>query len=250
MDGYRKIHDRSRFPNMGWKVLIIILLIIGLATVIIAVIAFVNSKNANSHIIENEIELLMSLNSADRNDINTANFLVYIENLEVAFFNNFMSQYTLEDFRNASFSDADYQLFLHIKQHEISHLNSISSYIIQNGFKPTSPCSYFFNGINSVSDFVAYSSALLKIMASSYEWIQQSTSSIELQSITSRILGVISRELSFTLYIQQQDPFPHSRDHPMNPFDTFNSLKPLVVTGTCDYILDDNDVPKNRNQLT
>ena len=154
-------------------------------------------------------------------DIAILNYALTLERLEKAFYVQGQNRFTMGDFTDASFlrgvggriKKTVYDYFNIIRDHEVTHVNTLVSVITGLGGTPVGACSYNF-GYTDVNGYVAVAQALENTGVMAYDGAINLIGSPDLQKAGATIATVEARHASYLNLLNGTVPFPQAFDTP------------------------------------
>lgn len=165
------------------------------------------------------------------NDFEILNYALTLEHLESVFYNQYLGQYSQDDFHKAMHSSPQFYKNLNeVKSDESTHVTYLTNAITKAGGKPVAECKYDF-GVKTVMDFLALSSVLEGVGVSAYLGAAQFISSKPYLTAAGSILTVEARHVSNirTHLKPNQSPYPSAFDVPLS-FNQVYSLASQFIT--------------------
>lgn len=204
---------------------------------------FVNSRR---QFFENAAKLLgigaaaFSLNaqSSTPTDIDILNYALTLENLEAAFYNQGLRQFSNTDFARGTFytglgenvgGDVFAYLTL-IRDHENNHVRTLTSVIRSLGGTPVAPCTYNFN-VTGVDSFVSTAAVLENTGVMAYDGALNMIQNPALKQAGATIATVEARHASYLNLLNGTSPFPDAFDVAKSMADILKAAGPFI--GSC-----------------
>ena len=154
-------------------------------------------------------------------DIAILNYALTLERLEKAFYVQGQSRFSMTDFTGAKFIrgfggrviSKVYDYFNIIRDHEVTHVNTLVSVITSLGGTPVGACTYNF-GYTDVNGYVAVAQALENTGVMAYDGAIKLIDSPDLQQAGATIATVEARHASYLNLLNGAVPFPQAFDTP------------------------------------
>ncbi len=162
-------------------------------------------------------------------DLTLLNYALTLENLEAAFYNQGLTQFSSTDFGNSMFIQnfgnligGDVYAFLYlIRDHENQHVATLKSTITGLGGTPNNPCTYNF-GFNTPDDFVTTAALLENTGVMAYDGAISQLQNSTLKTAAATIASVEARHAAYLNLLTGTSPFPAS-------FDTAASMSAILA---------------------
>jgi hypothetical protein len=149
------------------------------------------------------------------NDINALNFALIAEQLEAAYYNEYVANFTSSDFTSNGFPDATMYLIM-IREHENAHVQLLRMTISQRLGTPVNNCTYNFN-IANVTQFIQTASLFENTGVKAYDGAINTISDPSLIMAAATIATVEARHAAYLNLVQQLVPFPNITDLTLTP---------------------------------
>ncbi|KAF9128969.1 hypothetical protein BGW39_004581 [Mortierella sp. 14UC] len=166
-------------------------------------------------------------------DISVLNYALTLEHLETAFYTEGLRKFSAAHFKDAHLDEEIRRRFVHIGEHEATHVKVLTSTIKTLGGSPVRPCSYKFP-LNDVYTFVAIARALEQTGVSAYLGAADSLDG-DLLTTAASIATVESRQSSFLNGVVGETGAPYSFDTPLTQREVFTMASEFITS--CDYDL-------------
>ena len=180
-------------------------------------------------------------------DVDVLNYALTLEHLEYAFYRDGLKRFTRLDFRKAFgpfrgpppraglFNVAGNKVldyFIRIRNHEKTHVDTLSSVIKSLGGTPVPECRYNFGRgtFRSVRRFVAVAQVLENTGVTAYDGAIAHIESAELLTAGATIATVEARHASYLNLLNGDVPFPDAFDTPVPPQEVCNTVKQFIVS--------------------
>jgi rubrerythrin len=158
---------------------------------------------------------------AASSDIDILNYALTLEHLEAAFYTQGLMRFSSMDFRQLPMVQGAgnplrstvHDYFQLIRDHEVTHVNTLISVIKQLGGTPVAPCRYNF-GYKTVRDFVTVAEALEDTGVMAYDGAIAMIENPELQTAGATIATVEARHAAYIRLLNGHVPFPSAFDTP------------------------------------
>ena len=158
--------------------------------------------------------------------IDVLNYALTLEHLEYAFYRDGLEQFGADDFAAAGYAGNVHEWFGIIRDHEMEHVNVISSVITDLGGEPVTEGTYDF-GYSDLAGFVGVAMALENTGVGAYQGAAQFLiEEDELLTAALTIHGVEARHAAYLNGLTSESPFPEA----FNPTLTVDEV--LEIAGT------------------
>lgn len=167
--------------------------------------------------------------AAAPSDIDILNYALTLEHLEAAFYVEGLRRFSQHDFKSAHFlhgfgsrvSSTVYSYFQLIRDHEVTHVQTLSDVIRSLGGTPVAPCTYNF-GYSTVDGFVQIAEALEDTGVMAYDGALALIQNPDLQTAGATIATVEARHAAYLRLLNGNVPFPA-------PFDTPKTMAEVLA---------------------
>lgn len=173
-------------------------------------------------------------------DIDILNYALTLEHLEYAFYRDGLQRFSGRDFRRSSLFRGSgnfirrsvYANFRRIRDHEQTHVDTLTQVIQSLGGEPVPECSYNFEttAFTSVKRFVAVAKLLENTGVTAYDGAIAHIESAEYLTAGATIATVEARHASYLNLINGDVPFPSAFDDPVAPRDVCNAVQGFIVS--------------------
>jgi len=148
-------------------------------------------------------------------NIKILNYALTLEHLEAEFYKAGLAKFNASAFTSAGFDAKVRDRFVHIGQHENSHVTTLTSVINSMKGKPVPVCQYNFPMAN-LTQFLAVAQALENTGVSAYLGAASGLSGALLTAAAS-ITTVEARHSAYLNELWNQTAFPYAFDTPLSP---------------------------------
>lgn len=170
-------------------------------------------------------------------DIDILNYALTLEHLEATFYVQGLNTFTRGDFQSARFirglggriSSTVYNYFQLIRDHEVTHVQTLITTIQNLGGTPVGPCTYNF-GYTNVDQFVAIAETLEDTGVMAYDGAIALIENPDLQTAGATIATVEARHASYLRLINGHVPFPAAFDTPKTMAEILALIAPFIVS--------------------
>lgn len=161
-----------------------------------------------------------------KNDLDVLNYALTLEHLEAnfyiagvdAFSENEVEDYFADHDFGPSVSESVYERLIDVRDHEVTHVNTLISVIESLGGEPVPPCNYDFSGpLASVQAFFATAQVLEDTGVRAYDGAIALIKSPDLQTAGATIATVEARHASYFRLLNMLNPFPAAFDEATPP---------------------------------
>ncbi|KAK3813677.1 MAG: ferritin-like domain-containing protein [Linnemannia elongata] len=149
-------------------------------------------------------------------DIGILNYALTLEHLESAFYAEGLHKFGPDAFAAYHLDDKIRERFVHIGEHESTHVTVLTSVIEALGGKPVPKCTYKFP-LDNLETFIAVSRALETTGVSAYTGAAAGITSEDLLTAAATIVTVEARQSSFLNELVGENGAPYSFDTPLTP---------------------------------
>lgn len=168
-------------------------------------------------------------------DVDVLNFALSLEHLEYAFYRDGLQMFDEKDFQRSNFSRGwgneirknVYEYFEIIREHEDTHVDTLTSVISDLGGVPVPECTYNFEStaFTSVEHFISVAQFLENTGVTAYDGAIAHIESAGLLTAGATIATVEARHASYLNLLNRDIPFPDAFDNPVAPRDICNAIK-------------------------
>ena len=138
------------------------------------------------------------------------NYALTLEHLEYAFYRGGLEQFSADDFAAAGYAANVYEWFGIIRDHEMEHVNVITSVITDLGGEPAAEGTFDF-GYSDLAGFVGVATALENTGVAAYQGAAQFLiEEDELLTAALTIHGVEARHAAYLNGLTGESPFPEA----------------------------------------
>ena len=180
-------------------------------------------------------------------DIDILNFALTLEHLEATFYTQGLKKFDRLDFRRffgpnrglppkAGLLDVAgakvHEFFLIIREHEQTHVETLSSVIKSLGGTPVPACRYNFErtAFTSLKKFIAVARLLENTGVTAYDGSVAHIEAAELLTAGATIATVEARHAAFLNLINGVVPFPRAFDEAVPPREICGAVEPFIVS--------------------
>lgn len=159
-------------------------------------------------------------------DLDILNYALSLENLEAAFYNQYVGKYSASDYAGSVFTSVFgtkingniVSYIAAIRDHENTHVAALKSTINSLGGTPVAPCVYNF-GVNNVNDFLMTAMALENTGVMAYDGAIAMITNLDVRQAAATIATVEARHASYLNVLNGALPFPSPFDTPKSKAD-------------------------------
>ena len=146
--------------------------------------------------------------------VDVLNYALTLEHLEHAFYRDGLEEFSAEDFTAAGYAPNVYEFFGEIRDHEMEHVDTLTSVITDLGGEPVSEAEYDF-GYADLAGFIGVAQALENTGVSAYDGAAQFLTDPELLTAAGSIVAVEARHASYLNLLTGELPFPAAFESPL-----------------------------------
>lgn len=167
-------------------------------------------------------------------DITALQYALTLENLADAFYIEFQSNLTRQNFTDAGLPSNTFDLFNLIANHESTHVATLRALIIELGAVPVPYCTYNFSAVTNMTTYVGMSRVLQNSDVMAYDGSIAAINSDWLKQAAATIATVEARFAAYLNQLVGLLPFPTAADIPLTPQEVlFGTAYPIIVS--CPY---------------
>ncbi len=160
---------------------------------------------------------------AFEDDIDILNYALTLEHLESKFYRDGVDQFTAEDFNDGVFDNLNL-----IRDHEVTHVDTLISTIESLGGTPVEEATYDF-GYDDADGFLGVAAALENTGVSAYDGAAASIENVDLLNAAGTIVAIEARHASYLNLITGADPFPAAFETPLTRAEVLEIAGPFIV---------------------
>jgi hypothetical protein len=162
--------------------------------------------------------------------VDVLNYALTLEHLEHAFYRDGLEMFSADDFAAAGYAANVYEWFAIIRDHEMDHVNTITTVINDLGGDPVAEAEYDF-GYTDVAGFIGVAQVLENVGVSAYQGAAKSLiGENELLTAALTIHGVEARHAAYLNGLQGEPPFPDAFNPTMTPDEVLAAAGPFIVS--------------------
>jgi rubrerythrin len=159
-------------------------------------------------------------------DVEVLNYALTLEHLEYAFYRDGISQYT---FGMDPFNNSIDTYMMAIRDHEMAHVETLTSVITSLGGTPVEEATYDF-GYTDAQSFLATAAAIENLGVSAYDGAGQYIANADLLTAAGSIVAVEARHAAYLNLVTGAEPFPTAFETPMTPDEVLAIAGPFIVS--------------------
>ena len=164
-------------------------------------------------------------------NIQVLNYALTLEHLEATYYRDGLSKFTADDAVAAGLTADDYAYLAQVKDHEATHVTTLTSVITSLGFAPVQECTYSFPYGNNFTDFLKFAATLEGVGVSAYDGAIAMLNDVTLITASATIATVEGRHASYFNKVSQvSSPFPMAFDTPLNMTQVLAIATPLITS--------------------
>lgn len=195
-------------------------------------IAIASAIAATSMVMAAPLRNLAKRDQASDNGI--LNFALTLEHLESEFYTQGLHKFGPDAFASYHLDDKVRERFVHIGEHEATHVKVLTSVIESMGGKAVPKCTYKFP-LDNIETFIAVSRALEQTGVSAYLGAAAGITSKDLLTAAGTIVTVEARQSSFLNELVGGEGAPYAFDTPLTPREVFTLASNFIES--CPYDL-------------
>ena len=162
--------------------------------------------------------------------VDVLNYALTLEHLEATFYVQGLNQFSATDFSGVGLSSTSFEYFGLIRDHEVTHVDTLIQVIGSLGGTPVSAAMYDF-GYTDVTSFVAVAQVLENVGTGAYTGAAQFLiDNDDLLTAALTIHGVEARHASYLNLLNGEVPFPAAFETPLTPAEVLAAAGPLIVS--------------------
>lgn len=162
--------------------------------------------------------------------VEVLNYALTLEHIEYAFYRDGLTEFTAEDFAAAGYADNVYDYFGMIRDHELEHVNTLTTVIGDLGGEAAEEATYDF-GYADLAGFIGVATALENTGVSAYTGAAQYLIDEDaLLTAALTIHGVEARHAAYLNGLTGVSPFPEAFDPPLTPDEVLAIAGPFIVS--------------------
>jgi len=169
-------------------------------------------------------------NAALNNDIAILNYALVLEQLEQFFYNTYQNNFTSADFVAAGFTNETYTYFSLIQSHENTHVNVLTSVIIQLGGTPVVPCTYNFSAVVDVKSYFAIAAVLENTGGMAYSGAANGIADPMLREMAATVETIETRHAAYINILNGAVPFPDIFENAKEPSVIIQLVQPFIIS--------------------
>lgn len=168
-------------------------------------------------------------------DVDLLNYALTLEHLEYAFYRDGLETFDEQDFRTSNLFRGSgkvlrrkvYANFKRIREHEGTHVDTLTDVITNLGGTPVPECTYNFRttAFTSVKKFVSIAQFLENTGVTAYDGAIAHIEAAQLLTAGATIATVEARHASYLNLLNGDVPFPSAFDDPVAPRAICNAVK-------------------------
>jgi rubrerythrin len=161
--------------------------------------------------------------------VDVLNYALTLEHLEYAFYRDGLQQFSAEDFADAGYAANVYEWFGIIRDHEMEHVDTITTVITDLNGEPVAEAKYDF-GYTDLAGFVGVAQVLENTGVSAYQGAARFLiDEDELLTAALTIHGVEARHAAYLNGLQGESPFPDAVNPTLTPDEVLAAAGPFIV---------------------
>jgi hypothetical protein len=161
-------------------------------------------------------------------DIAVLNYALTLERLEADFYITGLQRFGAADFATFGFSTL-FDRLRDIRDHEVVHVNTLTSVIKSLGGIPVTGGSFTFP-YSDARSFLRTGQVLENTGVTAYDGAVALLRTPQLQTAGATIATVEARHASFLNFVNGDNPFPSATDTPKSPGEIIAAIQPFVRT--------------------
>lgn len=160
--------------------------------------------------------------------VDVLNYALTLEHLEYSFYRDGLATYDAAAFGAAGYAANVYDYFGMIRDHEMTHVDTLVTVINDLGGEPVAEATYDF-GYTDLAGFINVAKALENTGVSAYEGAAKFLiGEDELLTAALTIHGVEARHAAYLNGLTGESPFPVAFDPPLSPDEVLKIAGPFI----------------------
>jgi len=162
--------------------------------------------------------------------VDVLNYALTLEHLEYAFYRDGLEEFSADDFTAAGYAPNVYDFFGEIRDHELEHVETLTSVIGDLGGEAVEEAEYDF-GYTDLAGFIGVAQVLENTGVSAYQGAAQFLiDEDELLTAALTIHGVEARHAAYLNGLQGESPFPDAVNPTLTPDEVLAAAGPFIVS--------------------
>ena len=162
--------------------------------------------------------------------VDVLNYALTLEHIEYAFYRDGLEQFAEQDFVDGGYAAVVRQYFEDIRDHELEHVDTLTSVINDLGGEPVAEAMYDF-GYADLAGFVGVAQALENTGVSAYQGAAQFLIDEDaLLTAALTIHGVEARHAAYLNGLNGASPFPDAVNPTLTPDEVLAIAGPFIVS--------------------
>ncbi len=162
--------------------------------------------------------------------VDVLNYALTQEHLEYSFYRDGLEQFAEEDFVDAGYAAVAHEYFGAIRDHELEHVETLTTVITDLGGEPVEEAEYDF-GYTDIAGFISVAQALENTGVSAYQGAAQFLIDEDaLLTAALTIHGVEARHAAYLNGLNGASPFPDAVNPTLTPDEVLAIAGPFIVS--------------------
>ncbi|MBA2753816.1 MAG: ferritin-like domain-containing protein [Chloroflexia bacterium] len=162
-------------------------------------------------------------------DVDVLNYALTLEHLEFAFYRDGLEALGEDSFGVGPFDDSIFERLTEIRDHEETHVETLTSVIEDLDGEPVEEAEYVFD-FTDAAVFLATAQVLENTGVSAYDGAAQFISDPALLTAAGTIVAVEARHAAYLNLVNGTLPFPDSFENPLTPEEVLLAAGPFFAT--------------------